>query len=129
MRLVAGDAHVKVRREAGCGRCNEPGGCGGIDRENAACQEYLVSNPVGARPGDRVLIEVPEGAALHAAAHAYLFPLAGLLAGALSASAMWPGDLSSAFGGLAGLVLALFYLRKRSSRQASRPRIAGVLPS
>ncbi len=127
LRCVDGLAQVKVQRAGGCGRCHETGGCGGVEREQASCQAYLVGNPLGAQPGDRVLLEVPPGAALRAALLAYVLPLAAVLLGALVASGLWHSDLAGVLGALSGLSISLLYLRSRGARQACRPQIAGIL--
>lgn len=117
---------VQVQRSSGCGRCNEPGGCGGA--EAARCSEYRVGNLLGALPGQRVLIEVPEGSALRAAGLAYGLPLAGVLGGAFVGMLLVEGDVGSVLGGLGGLVLAFGLTRWLGLSYSRRPRIAGVLP-
>lgn len=129
VRCEAELAYVKVQRTAGCGRCHETGGCGGNLSADAACQEYRVSNLLGAHPGDRVLLEVPQGATLSAAVQAYVVPLAAMLICAIGVHAFWPNDLAAVLGGAGGLALALLYMRSQRARQACRPWIAGILPS
>ncbi|MDO6388261.1 MULTISPECIES: SoxR reducing system RseC family protein [unclassified Uliginosibacterium] len=119
------DAVVQVQRSSGCGRCHEPGGCGGA--EAARCSEYRVGNPLGAQPGQRVLIEVPEGSALRAAGLGYGLPLAGVLGGAFVGMLLLGGDVGSALGGLVGLALGFGLARCLGLSHARRPRIAGVL--
>ncbi len=126
VRCEGARALVQVRRSGGCGRCDEPGGCGGSGA--ASCSEYLVSNPVGASSGQRVLIEVPEGSALRAAALAYGLPLAGVIGGAFAGTWCWGGgDAGSAAGGVGGLIVSLLFVRGLGPMKIARPRIAGIL--
>src|SRR5690606_30288732 len=69
----------------GCGRCDEPGGCrsvqvshvfGGPDKVFALPMSFPV------KPGDKVVISIPDGAPLSAALAAYGLATLLLLAGA-----------------------------------------------
>ena len=52
-----GELWVEVRPQTGCGRCHEPGGCGGGMRNgDGRVRHYRVSNAIGAGVGDRVLL-------------------------------------------------------------------------
>lgn len=91
-----------------CGKCGDKGGC---SRPQAGPRRYAVRNTVGARVGDHVIISVPEGAVLKAAALSYLMPLASVIGGAAGAMA-WLGDGVPAVAGAAvGLVVGLVALR------------------
>lgn len=109
-RAEAGYAVVEARPAAGCGRCEAAGGCAsaGLGRLfSAAPRRFRVRNPLGARPGEQVVLAVREGALLGAAATAYGLPLLLLLGGAMlgAALAASPGlrDLYAAAGAAAGL--------------------------
>lgn len=128
-RLEGSIARVSVLRQQGCGRCHEPGGCGG-QGHGERCQEFLVDNAFGARPGQRVRIEVPEGATLKAALLLYGSPLLALLFGALLGRVSGLGDAAVALG--AGLCfaasLALLRLtRKMTFVERVKVRITGIL--
>ena len=80
----------------------------------------------GLAPGDGVVVEVSEGELLRAAAVAYLAPLAGMLAGALSARVAFPGvepvALAMAAAGLAaGWAWSRARLRSRPPRYSLTP--------
>lgn len=114
-------AWVRVEAPASCGACGGRG-CGSSlyarllhPRE----PEYPVDNPIAARPGEAVVVGIREGALLRAACSAYLLPLALLLAGALLGVPY--GDAAAATGGLAGLLGALFWLKRR--RDVGQPVI------
>ena len=107
-------------RASGCGRCNEPGGCGGSLlnlKTNAATRRYRVDNSIKARSGDRVLLCAPEGAVLKAALITYGIPLLLMLAGA--AAGMWfdGSDAAALTGAVAGLAMAVASLRSRMAKR------------
>lgn len=129
VRLEGAHAHVKVMREQGCGRCHEVGGCGGQGHDSK-CQEFVVDNTFGAHMGQRVRIEVPEGAALTAALLMYGVPLLALLLGAGLGRLVSPDDAAVAAGAGVCLVLALLGLRltrRMSFVDHARARITGTL--
>lgn len=90
-----GTAEVLVTRESACGgNCAQCGGCGGAGKTLTA----LARNPMGAKPGDNVIIETGSARVLSLAALVYLAPLLLLLGGFL----LW-----GLWAGLAGLLLGL----------------------
>lgn len=122
---VGSDAIVRVSRDqAGCGRCEQPGGCrsGLLSRPlRPDCGEYRVANRIGARVGETVVLRVPEGAVLRAAAGAYVVPVLMILAGAgMGVGAAGSGggeDVAALAGAATGLALAVAlngYMRRRS---------------
>jgi positive regulator of sigma E activity len=80
----------------------------------------------GLVPGDGVVVEVNEGELLRVAALAYLAPLAGMLAGALSAHLAFPGvELAALAMAGAGLVAGWAWSR---ARLRSRPPRYSLTP-
>jgi len=134
---VQGDlAEVEGQPHSTCGGCAVDGACG-----TSLLARYLgpkrlslqAHNPIGAKPGERVIIGLPESALLEAAVLAYLMPLAalvgGAVAGALIAGLIAPvyTEVLSAVTGLGGLAAALAWLvgfiRASSSDGRYRPLI------
>ncbi|WP_296896903.1 SoxR reducing system RseC family protein, partial [Thiohalocapsa sp.] len=79
-------AWVEAMRRSTCGQCSAAAGCGTslLDRFLGRRPLRLeVENSLDVGTGDRVIVGVPEGAMLRAAAAAYLGPLLGLLLGAV----------------------------------------------
>jgi sigma-E factor negative regulatory protein RseC len=72
--------------------------------------EYRVANPIGAHPGDEVVVGLPEGTLLRAALLAYGAPLALVLGGAMAGQFLY-GEPGAMAGGLCGLLLAALALR------------------
>ena len=113
IRRIEGDmAWVVSEAPATCGACAGKG-CGSsvFSRVwHADAAEYPVANPIGAQPGDAVVVGMPDGAVLHAALASYGMPLV-LLLGCASLGAYLFGEPGAIFGGLSGLVLAALWLR------------------
>lgn len=110
MRIERGVALLRLSEEAGgCERCHESGGCrsGILTRPLATrCRSFRVPNTIGARPGDRVVLDLPEGSMARAAAAVYLLPAVLVVAGAAAGMALSepPSDLAAATGALVGLL-------------------------
>lgn len=96
-----------------CGKCGERGGCG---KSAASPRRYVVPNAIGACPGDHVMVAVPDGAVLKAAALSYLMPLLLVIGGAAAATA-WVGEgLPAVAGAAMGLLAGLAVLRMTNTR-------------
>lgn len=122
---LAGDcAIVEIAATTGCGRCHEPGGCGGglLTGEYACKRRYRVPNPQGVQPGDQVVVSIPEGRVLSAALWIYGLPmLLGLIA-AGGAAMLWQRDAFTIIASVLGFVLG-FVLLKRGA-----PALEGKAP-
>ncbi|MFP5402532.1 MAG: SoxR reducing system RseC family protein [Gammaproteobacteria bacterium] len=96
----------------GCGRCDEPGGCRSVQLAHAfGGAEKVFALPLSfpVKPGDQVVISIPDGAPLSAALAAYGLSTLLLLAGAAVGSLLGSdgrADLYGLIGGVAGLALA-----------------------
>lgn len=115
---VQGDAAwVAGVASASCGACGGRG-CGSSlfgRLWHPQEPEFQVANPIGARPGDRVVVGLPEGALWRAALASYLVPLGLLLAGAVGGRELG-GEPGAVAGGLGGLALAAVWLVQRRGR-------------
>lgn len=113
-RLEGGSAWVVSAAPSSCGACGGKG-CGSslfARVLHADEPEYRVENPIGAGVGEAVVVGLPDGALLGAAALGYLVPLLLLLFGA-GVGQQFAGELGAIAGGLAGLGLAALYLKRR----------------
>jgi sigma-E factor negative regulatory protein RseC len=132
---LKGDYALIQAEGGGCGRCQEPGGCGGQSLVQMFCRtprQYRVKNTCAAQPGDRVVVVLPEGVLSRHATLGYGLPLAGLLLGALV------GDMVSGRAGnggaLAGAALGLLlawgivygYARRLTGNSRNEPYILRV---
>lgn len=120
----AGDgwAEIEVRRVSACGhdcaRCG--GGCAELTRSGPVT--VLARNPVGARPGDRVVVESSSRSILGFAAVVYLLPLALFFAGYFIASALGAGEGAALAtgGGCFALAVGIAVLADRRAAKRSR---------
>jgi sigma-E factor negative regulatory protein RseC len=108
---------VEAVEPSGCGTC---GGQGCSSRRIAELlqrrpRRYRVDSDLELAAGERVVVGIAEGSVLRAALRGYGVPLLLMLAGALLADALWPGDLSAVAGMLAGGLLGWTGLRGRAA--------------
>jgi sigma-E factor negative regulatory protein RseC len=125
--VAAAGARVRVRLggTSGCTACDAGRGCGAgvfgrLLRRRPVELEF--DNPVGAKPGQAVMVGLPESLFLALTLRLYLLPLLAGLAGAVVGHALAQRagldgaalDFSAALG---GVVLALLALRRAHRRQ------------
>ncbi len=134
--VQGGMAEVEGQRRSACGGCAVNGACGTtlIARYFGRKRSLLLAhNGIGAGPGDRVVLGLPEEALLEVSFIAYLVPLLAMIAGGMVgdqiAELLVPAHVqtSSVLGGLAALAAALWWLarfsRSKTSDERYRPRI------
>jgi len=122
-------ALVSIQGE-GCGRCHEPGGCGGSSLTKIFCSSpssYRVLNSGKAQVGDAVTVVMDSRALSRSVMTGYGVPLLGVFAGA-SLGLVLAGEIGSMVGAAIGLLLSLGFQRLRLKREtgadpASVPRI------
>jgi len=120
MKTASDGVWVQAVEPSGCGTC---AGQGCSSRRIAELfqrtpRQFLVDCDLSLSPGDRVVIGVAEGSVLSSALRAYGLPLGLMLAGALLAQAIQPGDGPALIGVLLGGVAG--WLAVRGGR-AARP--------
>lgn len=116
--LHGNDALVRVESQGGCGRCHEPGGCGGQSLSQMFCakpREYALPNTVMAQVGERVVLGVPEGVLNRTAMLAYVVPVLAVLLGALVGRSWGGSDGAAVIGAALGLGSGWLLLRRRRS--------------
>ena len=132
--IVARDGAYAIVRidEGGCGRCHEPGGCGGSANVGrifcSEKREYRAFNPERIGVGETVSVSIAAGAVRRSALKAYALPLLLLFIGAIggasfggSSGGTW-GESASIGGAVCGLVFGWWLLardRRRSERDPS----------
>ena len=119
-----GDQALVQVDQSGCGRCHEPGGCGGNPLNQLfgnAPRCFRVQNPGGLAVGACVTLVIAEGAIRRSAMRAYAQPLIVLFLGAFIG--LWlNGEGGAIFGALIGLLCAGLMLRHAHMNSASAPR-------
>lgn len=121
-RLVADRAEIEVRRVSACGHnCEEcGGGCAELTKSGPVT--VLAQNPVGARPGDRVVVESSTRSILGFAAVVYLLPLVLFFAGYFIARALGAAEGTAMVVGGACFSMSLTVAVLVDRRAAKRSR-------
>ncbi|MGE0080624.1 MAG: SoxR reducing system RseC family protein [Thiohalomonadaceae bacterium] len=120
-----------IQRKTSCGQCVARSGCGTSALSKVLGQRRLrmaALNPIGARPGDRVIIGLRDDALVRGSVAVYLVPLLAMLAAALIGDALAPGqDLAVALAGLMGLAAGFGWVHVFGRRAAADPRYRPVI--
>ncbi|GAB4278317.1 MAG: hypothetical protein Kow0092_34120 [Deferrisomatales bacterium] len=127
VRAGAGKALVRTERSGACEGCAARGACAHLGGSREA--QVWADDPLGVRPGERVVIAVPEGTVLRAGFLVYLLPVAALVAGAVAGNALGPrlgltADLGAALCGVAAMAATFLGVRRFGGKGVSGPRIA-----
>jgi sigma-E factor negative regulatory protein RseC len=113
-RVEGGTAYVKTRRGDACEHCHAKDGCHAMGGGKE--MEVAVANTLDAKPGDRVMVSVEDGAFLQASLLVYGVPAVALVAGALAGEQLGPlwgfgRDTVSALTGLVFLAVTFAGVR------------------
>ena len=113
---------IHIRQSACSGDCHKCSGCG-------AAQETLiltVQNPIGAKPGDLVVIQSDSGPVLAAAAVLYIVPLLLFFLGYALGAVLWErGGLTGCLAFLLGVAFAAIYDRYMAKHKKTTYTITG----
>lgn len=113
---------VRVLESACSGDCHKCAGCG------AATQTMLfeANNPIGAKPGQMVIVSSQSGPVLKAAMVLYMMPLVLFFLGYAMGVLLWEtGALCACAGFCAGIALAVVYDRCWAKKQKTVYTISG----
>ncbi len=134
IKLGDSTAWVKTTRLSACKGCASRGSC--QTNEQGKEMEVEVTNPVGAKIGDRIVLYFETSSLLKAAFLLYVFPVVCMLAGAalghwLSLKHQLNPSLGSAAAGFLCLALSFILVKIRGDRLARedsyKPRIIRIL--
>ena len=126
-------AWVKTNRSSGCKNCSSRHSCHPQNNQEAVVE---VENPVHARVGDRILLNVETASLLKASFLIYVFPILCMIAGAvLGQGAGVVAGLNPAWTSPMMAVIffagALFFMKSKGNRLAQsaayRPKIVRIL--
>lgn len=113
---------IHIRQSACSGDCHKCSGCG-------AAKETMIltaQNPIGAKPGDTVVIHSASGPVLAAAAMFYIVPIVLFLAGYILGENLWQrGGLVGCLGFLGGIIIAKAYNNLIAKRKETIYTITG----
>ena len=112
-RLLAGDyAVISVPRKSACGHdCEECAGCG----VTGAAVQARAANPIGAKPGQKVVVQSDTQKMLGIVALVYLTPVVLSLVGYFATIAVASAPIRYLFGGIGfvlGILIAVAYDRR-----------------
>jgi sigma-E factor negative regulatory protein RseC len=116
---------IEVQQQSACGSCDAKSACGtsllsSLFKHRAT--RMRVENSVDATRGDHVVIGIDESDMVSGSVRLYLWPLLGLIGGAIAAQSLVnPSEASAIIGGLSGMALALWLVYRR--RDAPRIRV------
>ena len=121
-----GRAKVAITRSEACGSCPAKSMC---STASGNINVLEVRNPVEARAGQTVIIELQPGTLVKATAMVYLLPTVAMVAGATAGWLQAGTDLGSMLGALAGLIAASCFLfwHGRRDKPVKGPTISKVL--
>lgn len=119
-----GTAEVFLVRQSACsGECHKCSGCGAAKETML----FTAQNPIGAKPGDHVVVRSETGPVLASAAVLYMCPLVLFFAGYILGDLLW--GLGGLTGGLAfalGIAAAVLYDRKVLEKKNTIYTITGM---
>ncbi len=126
IRSGPGYAEVRPGKRSACGSCSAKGGCGtalvagllGRRRNNT----LRLADPLGTRPGERVVLGIDEAAMVRASLLLYGLPLVTLLAGMIAGQSL-AGEAGAFVGGGSAFAATLLGLRLRGVGRFARPVI------
>ena len=121
-----GTAQVIHLRQSACsGDCHKCSGCGAV-------QEKLLltaANPIGARPGDSVIVSSDSAPVLAAAAVLYMVPLVLFFIGYLLGMVLWEtGGLAGGIAFALGVGIAVLYDRFMAKKRKTVYTITRFAP-
>jgi len=129
-------ALVAAQRQSMCGSCDAKSSCGTSVLAKAfggKGSQFLVANPIGAQPGERVVVGLDEAALPKASFLFYIVPLIALFLGALMGE-QFAQQINSTFteplailGGLLGLSAGLIQVRRVASGAADKKQFQAVI--
>ncbi len=117
-----GTAQVLCVRESACsGDCHKCAGCGAVKQT----LEVTARNPIGAKPGDRVIMESETGPVMAAAFMLYVLPLVLFFLGYALGSTYGAGALTAGAGFALGIGVVVCYDRLVVQKQKPVYTITG----
>ncbi len=117
-----GKARVLVIRESACsGDCHKCSGCGAVQEKLL----FEAENPIGAKPGQLVIIRSDSAPVLAGAAVLYVLPLVLFFLGYFLGNMAGFGPLAGCAGFVLGFLLAILFDRKVAAKNKTVYTITG----
>lgn len=120
-----GTAQVACLRQSACsGDCHKCSGCGAVEQTMI----FTARNPIGARPGNLVVVESATAPLLKAAAVLYMLPLVLFIAGYLLGMQWNVGGLVGCLAFVLSIVIVIAYDRLVMQKRNTVYTIIGFAP-
>lgn len=132
MRTGVETAWIKVVPSEACEGCSSHGSCGAQRGD----MEVEVLNPMGAKEGDRIVVDMETASLLKASFLLYVFPIICMIAGAALGMEIaerygFDGSALSALVGFGFFCASIVFIKRKgnqmAARQAYRPKIVKIL--
>lgn len=129
-------AVVEAQRQSTCGSCDAKSSCGTSVLAKAfgsKTSRIRVNNPIGAAPGERVVIGVEDDALPKASFLFYIVPLMTLFLGSLLGEqvalqfSLISTEPAAIFSGLLGLLVGLISVRRFAARSSNKNQYEAVI--
>lgn len=122
-------ARLEFAMQGGCGRCDEPGGCGGVSLAQPLCAKpktLVLADPIGLAVGDQVRVAIPDELLSRGITQTYVLPLLLFIVGSLLGAVLLPdalpmqwqvsSDVGAMIGAGVGLIAAWWQLHRAQHR-------------
>lgn len=122
-------ARLEIDRRSSCGACAASGACGGSLFGKWLARrplEVRAKNPVGACPGEWVVVGLADEVLTQASLIAYLTPVLSLILGAGVGQA-FGGELAAILGGGSGILVGLVGVARFSAQRRDMPGFEAVI--
>jgi len=128
---------VECTTRTACEHCQAAKNCGTSAISKALpkrTQQLMVQSSLEVEPGQVVEIGIPEDSLVRSALVVYLWPLLGMVVGAMLGQQLWPSvELAvigcSVAGGVLGALLAKRWSARQVQGRALQPQVLRVLPA
>lgn len=120
--VIGNKACIQVKRVSACAHNCEQCGGGCSEMMKSAPVSVMAKNPLGAKPGDKVIVASDTGSILSAAAVVYLLPIVLFFVGYFAAQAFGAGEgVCIASGGACfALAMVLIIIFDRQMKRRSK---------
>lgn len=111
---------LQAERQSTCDKCQVKKGCGtGLLSEHVGRRFSTIAVPkkTSVQAGQQMNVSIPEEALLHGAFMMYLLPILFMFAGAITSRFLFAGEFLEIIGGIAGLMIGFYWVRKRLKNQ------------
>ncbi len=122
--------HVQTQRVSACQSCQIKSSCGQSLLSKIGSEktiEFVVDNSLSAKPGDIVVVSIPDQGLLLASSLMFMLPLSLMVVAAMLAGAAGLGEAGSIILGVSGLFAGFWFARRYSQSMHADERFKPVM--